>query len=254
MKNMKKIISLILICLLISNAFAQRRRGTEIKWLSLALKGGYGGNVFLNKDVLSDPNVKVNYMSPHYVYGGRFGITYGDNIGVNIEPLWSTFNQEYSIKGVTPYTKTQKFKSFDFLVSLRFISSYGFYLEAGPQFSTLKSAAVTNSISGSFNEYLNGADYKENFANKFTSVAFGFGYAAINGDRVQLFLGLRANYGLGNFVENSYFVLGDGFYQQGTYTGAKTSPVSYKLMVELNYFFGFWGDATCGRGRLMFFQ
>jgi hypothetical protein len=250
---MKKLILLIILCLEIGTGYAQHSGRGEIKWLSLAIKGGYGGNILLNKDVLGDPNVKVNYLSPHYSFGGRFGITYGDNIGISVEPLWSGFNQEYSFSNPSR-VKTQKFKSFDLLVSLRYINDYGFYLEAGPQFSTLKSAAVENDVAGAYTENLNG-DYKSNFAQKFTSIAFGLGYAAINSDRIQLLAGLRANYGLGNFISNSnFYVLNDGVYQSSYTPSAKTNPLTFKLMLELNYFFGFWGNATCGKGRLMFFQ
>ena len=254
---MKKLISVFVISLIISSAFAQRHGGNgEIKWLSLAIKGGYGGTVFFNQDVMDDKNVSVNYLSPSYSYGGRFGITYGDHIGINVEPLMSGFSQEYSINdGVQPYNKKQKFTSFDLFVSLRYINDYGFYFEAGPQFSTLKTAVVENDIDGAFTDENSVNDYKTNFAEKFTSIGAGLGFAAINGDRIQLFVGLRANYTLGNFVTNSsYYVLQDGVYNPtGSFT-AKTSPLTYKLMLELNYFFGFWGDANCGRGRLMFFQ
>jgi hypothetical protein len=255
-EHMKNLISFIILSLIISSTFAQRHGGNgEIKWLSLSLKGGYGGSVLLNKDVLNDDSVSVNFLSPHYSFGGRFGITYGDNFGINVEPLWSGFQQEYSLKGGgQPYTKTQKFTSFDLLFTLRFITDYGFYLEAGPQFSTLKTAEVENSIDEAFTENQL-SDYKTNFAQKNTSLAFGLGFAAINGDRLQLFVGLRANYGFGNFVENgSFYVLNDGVNQPSYASTAKTSPITYKLMLELNYFFGFWGDATCGRGRLIFFK
>ena len=254
---MKKIVSLVLICLFISSAIAQRHGGNgEVKWLSLSIKGGYGGTVFFNQDVMSDQNVSVNYLSPSYSFGGRFGITYGDHFGINIEPLWSGFSQEYSINnGTNPYNKTQKFTAFDLFVSLRYISDYGFYVEAGPQFSTLKTASVDNDIDDSFTDGNPLNEYKSNFAEKYTSIGAGLGFAAINSDRLQLFVGLRANYSLGNFVENSsYYVLNDEVYSpSGTFT-AKTSPFTYKLMLELNYFFAFWGDASCGRGRLMFFQ
>jgi hypothetical protein len=253
---MKRLVFLLSIVLFAFTAMAQRGHGRgEIKWLSLSLKGGYGGSLFLNSDVLNDDHVSVNYLSPHYTYGSRFGITYGNNIGINIEPMFSHFNQEYSISnGSHSYIKNQKFKSFDLFVSLRYITDFAFYLEAGPQFSTLKSASVNNNISGGFTEDLSG-NYIDNFLQKNTSIAFGLGLAAINGDRVQLFLGLRANYGLGNFVDNpAYYVLRDGVYNPNYTPSAKTNPITYKLMVELNYFFGFWGDASCGRGRLMFFQ
>jgi len=251
---MKKIVLIVLCIIFIPLANAQRGRGNgEVKWLSLAIKGGYGGTVLLNSDVLSDQNVKVNFLSPSYSYGGRFGITYGDHIGINFEPLFSGFSQEYSIDdGAEPYTKTQKFKSLDYLISLRYISSYGFYFEVGPQFSTLKSATVENSKTGNFmNE--NSATYMAKFEEKFKSLATGLGFAIVNGDRLQVNLGLRGTYTFGDLDPN-YYVLNDGVYRPAITPTSKTNPLTFKLMAEVSYFFGFWGDATCGKGRLMFFQ
>jgi hypothetical protein len=254
---MKKIVSLILISLAISSAIAQRHGGNgEVKWLSLAIKGGYGGTLFFNQDVMNDQNVSTNFLSPSYSYGGRFGLTYGDHFGLNVEPLMSGFSQEYSINnGTQPYIKKQKFSSFDLFVSLRYISDYGFYAEIGPQFSTLKTASVENDIEGAFTDENPLNEYKTNFAEKYTNIAAGIGFAAINGDRLQLFVGIRGSYAIGNFEENlDFYVLNDGVYNPGINFTAKTSPFTLKLMLELNYFFAFWGDASCGRGRLMFFQ
>ncbi len=255
---MKKILTVLFCMTMITTIFAQRGRGSgEVKWLSLSIKGGFGGSLLYNKDVMSDKNVKLNF-SPAYSFGGRFGITYGDHVGINIEPTISNFGEVYSISdntnGVVPYVKTQKLKSFDLFVSLRYISDYGFYVEAGPQFSTMKSASVKNDPSNLlFTDENSVNDYKTNFADKFTSIAAGMGFAAINGDRVQLFIGLRGAYAFGD-LNPDYHVLNDGVYHPTTTFTAKTSPITLKLMAELNYFFGFWGDATCGKGRMMFFQ
>jgi len=246
--------TLIFFCILfITTTFAQRHRGNgEIKWLSLALKGGYGGTVMFNNDVSADKNVTTNFLSSSYSYGGRFGFTYGDHFSLNFEPSFSGFGQEYNIKDAAgTYAKHQKFTSLDYLASLRYVTNYGFYFEAGPQFSTLKTASVENSKEGLFNEY-NG-NYISNFIEKYTNLVAGMGYAIHNGDRLQLFLGLRGTYALGDF-DPDYYVLSDGVYNPtGTFI-SPTNPFTLKLMVEVNYFFGFWGDANCGKGRLVFFQ
>lgn len=248
---------LFLFTILISTVYAQRHGGNgEIKWLSLSVKGGFGGTMLFNKDVSADKNVSQDFLSPSYEYGGRFGLTYGDYIGIGAEVLNGGFSQDYSIgDGINdPYTKTQKFKSLDIIFALRFTSPYGFYFEAGPKFSTLKSASVENSIDGNYTEDING-DYLLNFSEKFTSIIAGMGFAVYNGDRLQVNLGIRGSYGIGNFQENEdFYVLNDGVYiPQGNFT-AKTTPFNLKATLEVNYTFAFWGDASCGRGRLMFFQ
>ena len=252
---MKKIVFVLVILLLSTSIYAQRRkkRGSTIKWISLAVKGGYGNSILFNPDVALDENVSMDYLSPAHVIGARFGLTFGDNFGVYIEPLSASFKQKYEINdGTNTYIKTQEFKSFDFAFQLRYTSDYGFYAEAGPVFNTLKSATESNSMDGNFRPT---DSYIDNFADKYNSLMFGLGFSAFRGDRLTVNLGLRGTYALGDeFVTNSnFYVLNDGVYS-GTTTGAATKPFSAKIMLEVNYFFAFWGDASCGRGRLMFFQ
>lgn len=249
---MKKIVFILVIILLSTSLYAQRRkkRGSTINWISIAVKGGYGNSILFNKDVTADANVSMDFLSPSYNIGGRFGLTFGDNFGVYLEALSASFKQKYEIKTTNDtYKKTQEFKTLDLILELRYTSDYGFYFEAGPVFNTLKSASETNSIDG-----ISRNNYIDNFKNKYNSLMFGMGFAAFRGDRVSVNVGLRGTYALGDFVENSnFYVLKDGIYD-GTTTNAATNPFSLKVMLEVNYFFAFWGDANCGRGRLMFFQ
>lgn len=255
---MKKLLVLFF-SLFMTAAFAQRHGGNgEIKWLNISAKGGYGGTMLFNSDVSNDGNVTQDFLSPSYEFGGRFALGYGDFISAGVEVLSAGFSQDYSINdpNMEAYIKTQKFTSLDFLVALRYTNPYGFYVEAGPKFSTLKTAEVENSVSNPlFVDGPDNQDYMLNFSEKFTSIVAGIGFALVNGDRVQVNLGLRGSYALGNFVENEdYYVLDDNVYRpNGSFT-ANTSPFTLKAMVEVNYIFGFWGDASCGRGRLMFFQ
>jgi len=251
---MKKIVFILIVLLLSTSIYGQRRkkRGSTIKWISIAVKGGYGNSILFNQDVSADDNVNLDFLSPAYNFGSRFGLTFGDNFGVYLEALSSGFNQKYDINtGNGSYIKTQEFKSFDLILELRYTSNYGFYAEAGPVFSSLKSASESNSVDGNYSPRDN---YIDNFANKYNSLMFGLGFAAFRGDRLSVNVGLRGTYAFGDFVENSnFYVLSDGVYS-GTSTNEATNPFSLKVMLEVNYFFAFWGDANCGRGRLIFFQ
>ncbi len=254
---MKKIILITAIfSLFVSTLSAQRGRTTQVKWLNLELKGGFGGSRLQNSDVINDDNADLSVFSPTYEFGARLGLTYGDYIGLGVEMLSSGFNQDYNISSplLQAYTKTQKFKTSDIVISLRYTSLYGFYFELGPKFSTMKKAEVSNSIDESFQDE-NDSDYKQHFSEKFTSIIAGFGVAAHNGDRLRVYLGLRASFALSKFVEDdNFYVIRDGFYNpQGNFE-ANTNPFSLKFTVGINYIFGFWGNATCGRGRLVFFQ
>ncbi len=254
---MKKTTVIILLVLFsVSNIFAQRRGKSQVKWLNIELKGGYGGSILLNSDVASDKNATLAISQPAYEFGGRLGLTYGDYIGIGVELLKSGFNQDYdiSVANSDTYTKTQKFKSSDIVITLKYTNLYGFYLELGPKFSTIKSVEVENSIQKSFID-ITDSDYQKHFADKFTSIVFGLGFAAYNGDRLRINLGLRASYALGDIVEDeNFYVLNDGFYRPDVSSTATTNPFNLKFMVGINYTFGFWGNASCGRGRFMLFQ
>ena len=250
---MKKIVFVLVVILLSTSLYAQKRRGSTIKWISIAVKSGYGNSILFNQDIFADDNTNINFLSPSSNFGGRFGLTFGDNFGVYIEALSAGFKQDYDINtGTESYTKTQEFKSLDIILNLRYTSDYGFYVEAGPVFNNLKSASETNTIDGNFRPTDN---YIDNFADKYNSLMFGLGFAAFRGDRLGVNVGLRGTYALGDFVVDpgSFYVLDDYVYHPAN-TSASTNPFSAKIMLEVNYFFAFWGDASCGRGRIMFFQ
>ena len=252
MKKLSLLIYLVSFSLLI---FAQRgRNSSTVKWLSLEVKGGYGSTILFNSDVSAEENASMNFFSGAYNLGGRFGITFGDYVGIFVEGISENFKQSYELipgDPILPYTKTQSFKSQDWIFELRYTNDYGFYVEAGPVFSTLKSAEESNDAEYTFIPRTN---YIENFSKKNTGLMFGLGFSIVRGERISVNLGLRSTYMLGNFVANdNFYALNDGVFT-GTNTGVATNPFSIKVMFGVNYFFGFWGDATCGRGRLMFFQ
>ena len=165
MKKISLLLFLLSFTFLIS---AQRRGSSTIKWLSLEVKGGYGTTILFNSDVAAENDVSMDYFSGAYNYGGRFGITFGDYVGVFVEGMLENFKQNYNIipgEPLLPYVKTQSFKSLDWIFELRYTNDYGFYVEAGPVFSTLKSAEETNDQDYVFIPRTN---YIENFSEKNT--------------------------------------------------------------------------------------
>lgn len=254
MKN--SILIIVLLVFIANTSFAQHRRGSMVKWLSIELKGAYGGSMLLNSDIASDKNVELALFSPAYEFGGRLALTFGDYISIGVELLSSSFNQDYNINvpNKQVYTKTQSFKSTDILLALRYTNLYGFYVELGPKFSTIKKAKVTNSINEAFTDDIE-PDYAAHFVDKFTGIMAGFGFAVYNGDRLRVNVGIRTSYALSNIVDDgNFYVLNDGFYHPIGSFSSNTNPLTVQLSLGVNYVFGFWGNATCGRGRLVFFQ
>ncbi len=252
MKN----ILVITFAVLFSFGTQAQRPKSVIKWFSIGLKGGYGNSILINSDVSGDENISMNYLTPSYFYGGRLTFTYGDKLGLGIEYNQSSFGQKYDIKNDAQlYNKNLKLKSRDLLIFLRLSGESGVYLEIGPKFSTLKSVSVENSVDDSFVSDNNFMDY---YAPKYTGLMFGAGLSLVRTERFQAHLGFRSSYVFSDILaehsDNAY-ILNDGVYRPSYLpANAKTTPFSLQFVLEAEYFFAFWGDAKCGRGRLMFFQ
>ncbi len=251
---MKKIaFILVVFAVLFQNANAQRRKST-IKWFSIAVKAGYGNSVLLNVNNIEDKNISFNYLTPSLSYGGRFTFTYGNNIGFGADILSSFFGQEYTINNNGDiYEKNLEIKSLDVFPFFRYTGNKAGYFEIGPKISTVKSMTVTNSIS---NEFFNSAEnISENYTSKFTSLVLGFGLAVYKNERLDINLGARFAYSFTDFTPGySYNVADDGYYIPTKDILTPTNPLSIQGILEINYYFAFWGDATCGKGRLMFFK
>ncbi|PID87910.1 MAG: hypothetical protein CSB06_03190 [Bacteroidia bacterium] len=252
---MKKLI-LILVSstLLIFTSEAQRgngRSGANVKWLSLAVKGGVGNSIFFNKAHKEDENISLNYTTLSYSYGGRFTFTYGENFGFGAELLMTTCGQKYGLKqGNTNYDKTIKLKALEISPFFRYTGYNSVYAEVGAKFSTVNSIDVSNSIDKSFTLE---QDIAKKAEQKFTGAFIGFGFAVFKTERLDLNLGLRAAYSFTDLTPENDFT-SDGYFLPANNTPESTHPFTAQVLFELNYYFAFWGDASCGRGKLMFFQ
>ncbi len=259
LKPMKTRFLTLTICLLLTvSSFAQRRGSSNINWLSIAPKAGVGMSLLMNQNTFEDPKVSPNFFNLSYFMGGRLGwsvdLNSGATVGLSFEVDYSSFGQEYSVNlDNSNLTKNTQITSLDLFPMFRFTAATGFYLEVGPKFSTLKSIEEIEMPSSIM--YPTGLEsiYNE----KYTSAVFGFGFMPVMLDRITLSIGLRANYGWKSMTNNDnyYSVMDDGKYFPITpYSDATINLIQVQGVVEFNYFFGFFGDATCGRGRLMLFQ
>jgi hypothetical protein len=251
---MKKAVFLMIISAVISQNIDAQRRTQTIKWFSIAAKVGYGNSVLLNVNNIEDKNISFNYLTPSLSYGGRLTFSYGDKIGFGADVLYTSFGQQYTINNNDDiYDKEIKIKSLDVLPFFRFTGEKGAYLELGGKFSTVKSITVENSIDNSmFRPTDNISDY---YAPKFTSLVLGFGLAVYKNERLDVNLGARFAYSFTDFTPGyDYNVADDGYYLPSKDILTPTNPLSIQGILEVNYYFAFWGDATCGKGRLMLFK
>ncbi len=245
MKNLLFILLFVFVS--INNVEAQRRTQT-IKWFSIAAKTGIGNSIFLNSDIINDKNVEFDYISLSQSYGGRMTFTYGENLGFGVEVLSSSYGQKYTVDA---NVKKLKLKSLDILPFFRYTGSTGGYIELGAKISNVKSITETNTNPLVFVRN----DLMTYYEPKFTSVVLGFGLALYKGERIDVNLGARFAYSFKDITPYKNFnIINDNLYTPGYFNTAATNPLSAQAILEVNYYFAFWGDATCGRGRLMLFQ
>lgn len=249
----KSVFIILLISIIFPNLNAQRRKQT-IKWFSIAAKAGYGNSVLLNVNNIEDKNISFNYLTPSFSYGGRLTFSYGEKIGFGADVLLSSFGQKYTINNNSDiYDKEIKVKSLDILPFFRYTGEKAGYLEIGGKFSTVKSITATNSTDNTL--FRPTENIVDNYAPKFTSLVLGFGLAVYKNERLDINLGSRFAYSFTDFTPGySYNVVDDGYYSPTKDILTPTNPLSIQLILEVNYYFAFWGDATCGKGRLMLFK
>lgn len=245
-------LSFLIVTVFLSTIFGQRR--TEyIKWFSIAAKATAGNSVLLNTDIIDDPNISPDYLTPGYSYGGKFTFSYGNNHHFGLEYMAATFGQKYGMTApAASYTKIVNMKATELTPLYRYMGGSGAYVEAGLKFSTFKS------ITGS-NEGVNTARYEgdilDYYQPSFNSGIFGFGLTFQLHQRVHLSGGFRFAYSFTDIApEETFYIADDYIYTPDYVPSASTNPVSARFTLEINYFFAFFGDASCGRGRLMFFQ
>lgn len=241
---MKKILIVTIMLLTAATSFSQRR-GSAPNWLTIAVKGGYGNSIMFSKAISDNKDLKYDYMAPSYCFGGRLGVVFADVIGVSAEFLGSGFNQQYTYNnGKVNIDGKIKYTSTDFLALLRYTGQYGLYCEIGPKFTFIKSAE---------REFDNiTTDVADQYVDKFTSFAFGIGFMPYNGDRVQVSLGVRAAYCSKNVLNTQDNPYGTGSLL--TIENTELKPFSAQIMLEANYMFARFGRASCGKGKIIFFD
>ena len=244
---MKKTILFLLIITTTLLSFSQQ----SLTWFSISARGGYGTSMLFNKPSFDDTKIDYEYYSPSYYYGGRFGLMFGDYVGVSGEVSMNSFSQNYDIHGIsTEIHRFMKINTFDYALLLNVETPTGFYFEIGPKFSFLQSAELTNT------DTLTNAlfDRTDKFVPKFTSLAFGIGMKPLMTDIFEIKVGLRGAYSFTNIVSESGYIIpaDDKIIYSPLYLDETTNPVQLMLSVEFTYVFGRFGRASCGKYNFRF--
>jgi hypothetical protein len=179
---MKKIILSICLLAIAGAASAQSMR--------LGVKGAYNSTWLINTNI-SDHGDDLDYASTFgSSFGGSLLIGFAGKVGVSIDLLTSSQNQDFN-GGDTSFSfkVSDKFKYFDIPVLLVINPDKGPYVEVGPQFGFLTGSTETVSINGS--TYYSGKNFKSNYNSMSISAVLGFGYNIEASERVNIGLGHR---------------------------------------------------------------
>ena len=246
---MKKYLIVLILFLLTINSYAQRR-GSFIGWVTVGLKGAVGNSVFLNKNVMNDNQVAINYLSLSYNYGVKAGVRFNEALGIYYEFMPGYFSTEYSLMSPDKYDKTINFKTSEHLFVIRAISTTGAWFEIGPKFTSAKDLTINNTTDGSYN------DINDNLTNlSYTSLSAGFGFSAYISDNATINIGARVGYSFTDFVnDNTHQIVSDGKYIPVYDSYEKSNPFTLQVTAEFTYDIAFFGKASCGAKRIIFFQ
>ena len=243
---MKKTTLILVIIFFTTISFSQN----TMTWFSIGVRGGFGTSMLINVPSLDDSKIDYSYFSPSYYYGGRFGLMFGDYVGVSAEVSMNSLAQGYSVHGTELMERFMRINTFDFGFLLNLETETGFYFEVGPKFSTIKSANLTNTgdnINALF-------DRTDKFTPEFTSLMFGIGMKPVMTDVFEMKIGLRGAYNFGNIVGQSGYIIpaDDQVIYAPSYIDETTNPAQLMLSVEFTYVFGRFGKASCGKYRFLF--
>jgi len=243
---MKKIIFIVSFALFSVSGFSQN----SLTWFSLSARGGFGTSMLINVPSLDDSNIDYEYYSPSYFFGGRFGLMFGDYIGISGIVATNSLSQNYNIHGATELHRFMHLNTFDYGLLLNLETPTGFYFEIGPKFSNLKSAQLTNTGDNINSSY----DRIMNFSPEYTSLMFGIGMKALMTDKFEIKTGLNGSYSFSSIVSKTGYIIpaDDNSIYTPSYSDETTNPAQLIFTVELTYVFGRFGKASCGKYQFLF--
>lgn len=241
---MKKITLVASLLFVFSNAIYSQ------SWLEIGLKGGYGLDFLINKNISSDVT-HTSKFSFGYTYGGKLGWNFNEEHAITVDVLYSGFNKSYEYYMLNPdSTKTFSNKSFaynslDFLLMYRRVKNAS-YFEIGPQFSTVKKAVGSDDFTNSKN-----IDISDNLVKTYFSGAIGAGALLAGTENFRITLGFRVMYAFDDLIspngQQKNFPTGNAY---ATYK--KSNPLSTMMVMEFNYDLGFLASTNCKKKKVSF--
>jgi len=242
---------LIISGVIVSNLFSQGKSIGD-QYIIVGARGAVNSTWLLNQNQLHDKGIKYKA-----TWGGTGGIMLGFHYtewgSVNVEALYSTFNQKLS-SGIDSmkWTSSTKLAYLEFPILLHFDTKNFKYVEGGIKISSLLSASGTyNSSQTSLLNY-SGKDIKNNFESSNLSLVFGWGGAIWGSGGLLIHGGIRFTYGLSDILTtyggkgSDYMPLADGVSAKPK-PYAKTNTASVGFIISADYDLGWFMSNSCNR-------
>ena len=193
-------------------------------WFDLTVRAGWGTNLLINKNVFNDKDYVYRF-SHGFDVGGKFGLNIGDENSVSIDVMSSKFSQDFLYKS-TNTTKTFSYQSLDIGLLYRNLD-LGRYVEIGPVYSMIDETYVK----------------KQHFG-----VLFGLGRALVGNDRFSLNAGVRFKYLFQDILNDEGKSIDTPAYVPYQ-TYEPYTPLSMRVVMEVDWAIGMIGKSTCYKGR-----
>lgn len=220
-------------------------------WLELGIKGGGGISLILNNNLWNDKSSCAPSLSPCYSYGIRAAVNLNENHQLSIEGLSMQQSQDITFRiNMINYEKRIIMQGNNLVMTYRFNSDNGGFVELGGQLSIIKKATET---------YLSQTiDVKNNYTN-YTSGVFSFGGNIAQSNSFTWTVGFRITYSLTDAISASggqgqqfSYPLNDPIIRKSYETYKSTKPITIQLISEFNFDLGYLARSNCKRGRVSF--
>ena len=229
--KMKNTLLFVLILLMVSPAWSQKRKKKQTKKETptvffLDVHGRYGLSEYINSNISNDANVEALFTNPSSSFGAKLGVDFGFGVGLAFEVGSTSFSQSYDIKSDndgSSFTHITQASGMTKTILLRH-NDLGSYIEAGPQFVSIKSG--------------------DNYTN-FTNIVVGFGAPLYYHNNFDINLGLRVNYALSDVMNAGKYPNESINYNPIYDSYAKTSVFSAQLTLGVNWHIGYFAKAKC---------
>ena len=222
-------------------------------YFTLAVKGGYGSSLLMDKNLIGNADVTPDFIPSAYFFGGKLGINFTENVGIMFEVLQNTFGQEFDVNATVPFHRKIDMTALSFPVLFRYTTSNDLRMyEIGIKYASLTGVTQTTTTDNSTVLPADDGDMSANFNSGYLSLVAGIGTAFIKADNFDFNWTLRFDYALGNVLKDNKYPFKDALYTPQN-PEEPMNPLSVSLVMEFNYYFGYFSKSGCGRVQFLFF-